>query len=272
MLKRFVFVLSLAGALTTGSSADSPASINLLLSTNAAWTADVGNSTCTFAPRSSGDSLVATWKVDSGGWNTTWVSLVATLSVSLSGADSIKILYKNNNANGFSLRLTMKDGTMWQSLLYLNGLSGLQLAAFALNAAGFPQQFATGGTFSVDSIKSISFVNNTNPTTLTAAGVTGVYTITQVLVTKGSSSVERSTSSLSLKTGSIRISSDGFSVPRGGEYAVSVYRANGACINTSRQQCAPGFNRVNFSKNGSGIFIAKVSGKGFSASSRLVIH
>jgi hypothetical protein len=276
MVKRFVLFVSLVGALTTVPFA---APIDLLSSDNMFWSASVGNSTCIIAPRSSGDSLSATWKVDSGGWSTTWVAILGSLATSLSGADSLKITYKNNNPDGYTVRLTLTDATMWEpplTSMYLNAMIGKTTANFSLDSFTFKQfKFAAtdaDGIYSTDKIKSISFINNTNPNLLTSAGVSGVFTVYQMLAAMGATSVRPNADAVSRSIGSIRISPDGISVPRGGAYTVCVYSANGAVINVSRQQYAAGFNKVNFSQNGSGVFIAKVSGNGFAGSGRLVIR
>jgi len=272
MLKRLVLAQIFATVLAATSFAGS---IDLLSSSNATWTKDVGNATCTIGPRSSGDSLMATWTVDSGGWNNTWVSIVGTPLVSLHGADTIKILYLNNNVSGFSLRLTMivnKDTTMWQSA-YLNGLVGLQAANFPLNSTTFPQQFKTGGVFNLDSLRTISFINNTNPTTIPlATPVTGVYTIKQILVITGGASVRSFAPNANRSSAAISISSVGFNAPRSGAYTVTLYGANGTLMYHMKSQYVGGFNKFDFSNLGLGVCFAKVSGNGFAAASRLVIR
>jgi hypothetical protein len=273
MLKQFLFVMLVIMATTACPTAASP--LELLSSTNAVWTADVGNSTCAIAPRISGDSIVATWKVNSGLWTNTWVSIVATMSVSTAGADSIKLLYANNDSAGFSLRLTLRDTTMWQAPAYLNGLVGLQAASFALNATTFPQtqaKIGTVGVFNVDSIRTISFVSNKNPTTLTSAGSTGVFKIFSVKITRSSALVKHPAVIASGIHGSFDVSPSGFFAPKAGLYSVLLYRANGALIRALSAQYPAGFNKVDFSRSGSGVFVVKVSGNGYNSASHLVVR
>jgi hypothetical protein len=273
MLKQFLFVMLVIMATTACPTAASP--LELLSSTNAVWTADVGNSTCAIAPRVSGDSIVATWKVNSGLWTNTWVSIVATMSVSSAGADSIKLLYANNDSAGFSLRLTLRDTTMWQAPAYLNGLVGLQAASFVLNATSFPQTQAKPGTvgvFNVDSIRTISFVSNKNPTTLTSAGSTGVFKIFSVKITRSSASVKKSPNFVSSVRASLDISSSGFFAPKAGIYSVLLFRANGTLIRNFSARYPAGFNKIDFSQLGSGVFVAKVSGNGCNSASHLIVR
>jgi hypothetical protein len=256
----------------------SATSIDLLSSTNATWTADAGipaNATCTLLPRTSGDSISADWTMKTGLWSNTWISILGKPLVSLTSADTFKVLYTNNNADGFSLRLTIIanfDTSMWQSA-YLNGVSGLQAAVLPLNSTVFPIQFAkTGSTFRLDSLKSISFINNTNPTTIASGTtITGKYTITQLLATVGSAAVKPSTM-VDSHTGSIQISSTGFFAPKEGGYAVSIYKVNGTLARISNGNYKIGINTIDFSKIGPGVFIIKVSGNGFEGSSRLILN
>lgn len=276
MFSRFVTGLyMLAGvalaAMPIGTAAES---IDLLSSTNATWSTSVGKSTCTIGARSSGDSVVATWTVDSGGWSDTWVSILCSPLVSLAGADSIKVLYENNNVSGYSLRLTLSDATMWESTAYLNGLVGLQAVNFPINATTFPQfKFAAtdpNGTFDVSKISTISFINNTNPTVLTASTpVSGVYKIIGLHVITSGASVRQSPVSKALASN--QIASTGITLATPGIYTVALYSASGALQHRMTSQFAAGFNRIDFSRFGSGVCIAKITGKGYASSARLII-
>jgi hypothetical protein len=273
MFSRFVTGLyMLAGlALATMPNNATAAAIDMLSSANATWSTSVGKSTCTIAQAASGDSLAATWTMDSGGWTDTWISLVATPSASLHGADSIKVICKITSTYGFSVRLTLRDNTEWEPLTVLSGTPGTLLAGnYALNATTFPQFLATGGTFSVDSIKTISFVNATNPTLLTAAGTGGVFTITQFQIISGNTSVKPSNAIAPRSLGSLRICTTGFTTTRAGAYTISLYLANGMMVSNSTSQYSAGFNKVDFSIAGSGVYIAKVTGNGLTESNRLV--
>jgi hypothetical protein len=209
-----------------------------------------------------------------GTWSNTWVGLVITPLVSLSGSDSIKIIYEDNDVDGFALRITLKDGTMWQAAAYLNG-TGLQGANFPLNVATFPQHkdsaSAPDGIFIVDSIKTFLFVSNKNPTVLTSAGANGVLKLSQVLVTTAASSAKPFCRSLSSSGGLVQIASNGFMASKAGIYTVSLFGANGALIYRSTSQCSAGFNKVDFPKLCSGICIAKVTSNGFTATNRLIL-
>jgi len=274
-----LFVAALTVSFTASNT--SAANIDLLSSTNATWTADAGipsHATCTIAPRVSGDSVVASWTMNKGTWDSVWVSVVGTLTSPglLHGADSIKTLYKNNDSAGCVIRLTQYNGTMWQEAPYLNGLVGLQAVNLPLNVTTFPQlKFATTdptGTFNLDSVKTISFVSNKNPTVLTATpGVTGVYKIMGLTVTTNGASGTLVAQAKPINNMNIHIASNGFTTTKQGMYSISLYSVNGALVNRVSSQFAAGFNKIDFSKLGSGICIAKISGNGFTASNRLVL-
>ncbi len=278
MLKRFTSLAIFVSALTVSFSLNSSAgTINLLSSDNVTWTADVGNATCTLLPRVSGDSIAASWTMKPGAWNNTWISIYGKPLVDFSNADSIKIAYTNDNKDGFSIRLTIivnLDTSMWQSP-YLNGHPLPQAATLPLNSTTFPIQFAkTGSTFRLDSLKSISFINNTNPTTIAAGTtVTGNYNITQLIATtKGASSVKPTANIESrISTGAIKISTSGFVAPMAGTYTVSIYNVNGAMVRTFNGNYKAGLNAIDFSKIGAGSFIVKVLGNGLTGSDRLVL-
>jgi hypothetical protein len=211
--------------------------------------------------------------MQSGLWSNTWNVLVATPPAGLfSGADSIKIVFKNTSILGFSLRLTQKDGTVYQSDGRLNGTVGLIAANYKLDSANFPQQWVTGGKFNLDSVKTVSFVNNTDPTALTVDGATGVFTILTFTVSKKSAATRFDVAAQPVFPANLKVSSNGVIVPAAGEYAISLFGANGATIFHRKSRLAAGFNKIDFASLASGVHIARVSGNGISGSARVTFN
>jgi hypothetical protein len=273
MLKRFASAIFMIAGISFSAFAASPSSVNMLVSSNATWSIDTAKSTLVIGTRASGDSVVATWTMQSGLWSNTWNVLVATPPAGLfSGADSIKIIFKNTSILGFSLRLTQKDGTVYQSDGRLNGTVGLIAANYKLDSANFPQQWVTGGKFNLDSVKTVSFVNNADPTVLTSAGATGVFTILTFTVIKKSAATRFDVAARPALSANLKVSSHGVIVPSAGEYTISLYGANGATLYNMKSQLAAGFNKIDFARLGSGVHIARVSGNGISGSARVTFN
>jgi hypothetical protein len=277
MLKHLVVALAAIATMTVSAfAAGSGSDINLLLSTNATWAPDVAHGTLTVAPRNSGDSLVATWTMDSGSSATNWVVLTGTLTAAkkLNAMDSIKLIYRNDFTSGFSLRVTQNDGSIFQAPEWLNGTVGLQGWTFILDSAHFPQ--VTWQTpvrpFRVDRIKSVSLVCNANPPTLTKAGALGIFRVfTLVAKAKSNASVNPFHVVSDVTPNALRISSDGFSAPRAGRYTVAVYSASGELVRNAMRNYSAGFNAVDFSDLGSGMYVVNVAGSGITASRNLII-
>lgn len=275
MFKKLFSVVTIVVGLAASTFASSITAdtVNLLDSSKALFSIDVGNGTLTIAPRLSKDSVITTWSMDSGGWNNTWVSLVCAVGTSLKGADSIRIVYRNNNVSGFSLRLTLRDKTVWQSPFFLNDTAKLSGVTFKLDSLSFPQQWATGGVFNADSIKSVSLVNNTNPTTLTSTGASGVFKIYQFFIkTKSSVDVKQFTNAPIPSVAPIQLASNGFVASQAGKYEVSVFKSNGELVRDLTGLYSAGFNQLNFYGLGWGIFVVRINGNGGIAVNKLIIR